>query len=109
MTTPDLSAGERAAQIVAAHVDNDEDGYHYLLKSPRELREDIADALSTAERERDDARAKLRELADADNPEHYGNARDALHMLKKSAAEFLDGPEPDLALHPTPEQRTEQA
>jgi len=35
--------------------------------------------------ERDGAMAVLREIADTENPEHYGNARDALHAVKLRA------------------------
>lgn len=35
--------------------------------------------------ERDEAMAVLREIADTENPEHYGNARDALHAVKLRA------------------------
>lgn len=35
--------------------------------------------------ERDGAMAVLRKIADTENPEHYGNARDALHAVKLRA------------------------
>lgn len=38
----------------------------------------------------DEAVELLEKIADTENPEHYGNARDALHAVKLQASEFLD-------------------
>lgn len=40
-------------------------------------------------------REALLQIADTENPEHYGNARDTLHAVKTSACVALFGAEPD--------------
>jgi hypothetical protein len=47
-------------------------------------------AVPALTRQRDEAVELLREISDAENPEHYGNARDALHSVKIRCQEFLD-------------------